>query len=153
MLQARNPEWTSLHVLDLFAGSGALGLEALSRGAAGAVFVEKNPAAAGILRENLQLLNIPGNKAVVVQKDAGKYVGHKAGQSFGLVFVDPPYGMSLLSRVVPKVVDNAWLDSKGVLCAEVEVKLEVFQEEFPGLALIKNKHYGQTRILMWERTS
>jgi 16S rRNA (guanine966-N2)-methyltransferase len=77
-------------VLDVFAGTGALGIEALSRGAASAVFVERNPAAVRALRENLRRTRFLG-RAEVVGADASRYLGRAEGPRFDLVLADPPY--------------------------------------------------------------
>ncbi|KAA1378511.1 16S rRNA (guanine(966)-N(2))-methyltransferase RsmD [Aeromicrobium fastidiosum] len=83
-----------VRVLDLFAGSGALGLEALSRGAEHAVFVEANAAAAGVVKRNLADLGASGN---VVRTKVERWVQDGDSDLFGLVFVDPPYAMSTAS--------------------------------------------------------
>src|SRR3990172_8994658 len=79
-----------LRVLDLFAGSGALGLEALSRGAASAVFVESDPAAVRIIERNVEKLGLAGTR--IVRSDALRYVA-AVEEAYDLVFVDPPYEM------------------------------------------------------------
>lgn len=152
MLQGEIKGWSGVRVLDLFAGSGAVGLEALSRGACRVVFVENEAGAAKILQENLQRLEIPMNRAQVVKKDARAFLDRKAKQGFELVFVDPPYGKNLLHQVLPGIIDYGWLVQQGILCAEVEAGLEVSPDSYTGLHLIKDKLYGQTRILMWQKT-
>ena len=153
MLQGEISDWSRIRVLDLFAGSGALGLEALSRGACRAVFVDNEALAAGILQENLQRLEIPMHRARVIKKDAASFLAQKAKQGFDLVFVDPPYGRNLLEQVLPGIIDHGWLGPRGILCAEVEARLEVSPESQSGLNLLKDKRYGQTRILMWQKKS
>src|SRR5947208_2259988 len=80
-------------VLDLFAGSGALGIEALSRGAASAVFVERDPAALRALRENLAALGLGRDVAEVRRSDAMRalHSAQRRGENYDLVFIDPPY--------------------------------------------------------------
>jgi 16S rRNA (guanine966-N2)-methyltransferase len=77
------------HVLDLFAGSGALGLEALSRGAASATFVEPEPTAVKAIERNLEKLGLEGR---LVRSDAARYIA-RTSERYGVVFVDPPYEM------------------------------------------------------------
>jgi 16S rRNA (guanine966-N2)-methyltransferase len=77
-------------VLDLFAGTGALGIEALSRGAARAIFVERAPRAVAAIRENLGRARV-AERAEVVRRDVDRYLDRRPERSFGLVFVDPPY--------------------------------------------------------------
>src|ERR1700731_1229167 len=81
-------------VIDLFAGTGAIGLEALSRGAGAALFVEHSAAASAILRANIQALHLEG-AARVLRRDARKLGTAPDGESFSLVFLDPPYGRGL----------------------------------------------------------
>lgn len=84
-------------VLDLFAGSGALGLEALSRGAAEAVFVERNPAVAAVLRENLATLGATGRAEIVVGDATGPLAG--IASPFDIVFLDPPFRSDMIGPV------------------------------------------------------
>ena len=106
------PMLPGARVLDLFAGSGALGLEAVSRGAASAVLVEREPALAAALRE--VAARLPGGDAVtVVQADATGWLGSQPDRQFDLAFVDPPFAAdswpSVLPALVPKLAASAWL--------------------------------------------
>lgn len=103
-------------VLDLFAGSGALGLEALSRGAAEAVFVEQARSAADQLRKNLDLLGFSG-QARVLQCDARRYLESAAGP-FDIVFLDPPFADDLLGEICHA------LERQGLLAEGAWVYLE-----------------------------
>ncbi len=90
-------------MLDLFAGSGQMGIEALSRGAAEAVFVDSSPHSVAVVRENLRACGLNG-AAVVVQGDALSYLVPRAGrQEFDYAFLDPPYGKGILQSVLPAV--------------------------------------------------
>ncbi|MGO9490339.1 MAG: 16S rRNA (guanine(966)-N(2))-methyltransferase RsmD [Solirubrobacteraceae bacterium] len=98
-------------VLDLFAGSGALGIESLSRGAASVVFVERDAAAARTLRENLDALGVPAEVAALRRGDAlaALHTARRRGETYDLVFIDPPYGESrrwgpVLSAVLPSLL-------------------------------------------------
>jgi len=106
------PMLSGARVLDLFAGSGALGLEALSRGAAEAVLVERDPALAAALRETVARLQ-GGDAATVVQGDALAWLASRSPQDFDLAFVDPPFGAGLwdevLPRLLPRLAADAWL--------------------------------------------
>ncbi|HXW10531.1 MAG TPA: 16S rRNA (guanine(966)-N(2))-methyltransferase RsmD, partial [Steroidobacteraceae bacterium] len=93
--------------LDLFAGSGALGLEALSRGAAEVLFVERDPQAADAIREALSLLGGPG---LVDRRDAFAFLSEAAPRPFDVVFLDPPYDRHWLPRLCAALESGGWLE-------------------------------------------
>jgi 16S rRNA (guanine966-N2)-methyltransferase len=133
-------------VLDLFAGSGAMGLEALSRGAASAVFVENDRAAADTIAKNLEKLRLTG--ATVVRDDAVRVLAADgaAGRRYDLVLIDPPYRMlagllPTLDRYLPPVLAPGGL-----------VVLESDAREEPELALPlrTSRRYGSVRITLFE---
>ncbi len=110
-------------VLDLFAGSGAMGLEALSRGARRCVFVESDRAACAVIRDNLEKLRLTG--ALVLQKDVFQALREErgAGRTYDLVLVDPPYGAwpdleQRLADALPSVLDGRRRDRRGDLCED-----------------------------------
>ncbi|MDQ2839214.1 MAG: 16S rRNA (guanine(966)-N(2))-methyltransferase RsmD [Actinomycetota bacterium] len=112
-------ELVGARVLDLFAGSGAVGLEALSRGAAAAVFVESDRRAAAVIGENIQLLGLPG--AVVHRCAAETYLAViGADEPYDLVFADPPYAMpaGAVANLLTVLADERWLRSGGVVVLE-----------------------------------
>jgi len=132
-------------VLDLFAGSGAMGLEALSRGAARAVFVEHDAEAVRAIERNLERLRLAG---AVLRRDAATALATEAaaGRKYDLVLVDPPYDVystlqPQLARYVPAV-----LAADGLLVVETEARVE---PELP-LALRTSRKYGQTRVTLFE---
>jgi 16S rRNA (guanine966-N2)-methyltransferase len=133
-------------VLDVFAGSGAMGLEALSRGAASAVFVERDRAAADAIVRNLEKLGLAG--ATVVRDDAARVLAAdaRAGRRYDLVLVDPPYRM--LAGLLPML--SAYLPS--VLEADGLVVVESDAREEPELSLRKrtSRRYGSARITLFE---
>ena len=122
-------------VLDLFAGSGALGIEALSRGAARADFVEKAPVSLAALRANLEALGA-GDSAVVHRADAVRFVAALAPAAFDLAFVDPPYRTGLSQQVVER-----WLQVPFASVLSVE---HAAHEELPGVG--DTRRYGSTAI-------
>jgi 16S rRNA (guanine966-N2)-methyltransferase len=133
-------------VLDLFAGSGALGIEALSRGATCAVFVERDADAARTIERNLDKLRLTG--ARVVRGDAVTTLAQEAaaGRKYDLVLVDPPYGMypdlqPQLSRYLPPV-----LAEDGLLVLETDARVE---PELP-LPQRTSRKYGSARITLYE---
>ena len=132
------------HVLDLFAGSGALGLEALSRGASKAVFVERDGDAARTIERNLDKLRLAGT---VIRKDAVTALATEAGsgRKYDLVLVDPPYDVYAdmepkLARYLPSV-----LTEDGVVVVETDVRVE---PELPFEQRTTRK-YGAARITIY----
>jgi 16S rRNA (guanine966-N2)-methyltransferase len=133
-------------VLDLFAGSGAYGLEALSRGAASAVFAESDPAACTAIRQNLEKLGLTG--ATVLCRDAIQVLVEEvgAGRRYDLVLADPPYRMFAsvqtgLATYLPHV-----LAEEGLAVVETHAKEE---PELP-LALRTSRRYGPARLTLFE---
>jgi 16S rRNA (guanine966-N2)-methyltransferase len=104
--------------LDLFAGSGALGLEALSRGAAEVVFVEQFPAASRTLQEQLTRLGGAG-KGRVMEMGAARFL-RSAPKPFDVVFLDPPFGTGALAEYIPMLDDGDWLKVGGLVYLENE---------------------------------
>jgi 16S rRNA (guanine966-N2)-methyltransferase len=137
MLESQGVDWPAVRVADIFAGSGSLGLEALSRGAREAVFVEKAGHAASLIRSNLEDLGVERSRWNLVRGDAARWLAGGRTGSFDLVFIDPPYGKVLAGE--------------GLLCAEVEAGLEFDDPPHAGLHLVRDKLYGQTRICIWRR--
>ena len=135
-------------VLDLFAGSGAMGLEALSRGAASAVFVESDADAVRTIERNLDKLRLTG--AAVLRSDAVRALATEtaAGRKYDLVLADPPYAMfadlqTQLARYVPAV-----LADDGLLVVETDAKVEPAIES---LELRTSRKYGSVRVTLFER--
>jgi 16S rRNA (guanine966-N2)-methyltransferase len=126
--------------LDLFAGSGALGLEALSRGAREVVFVEQAVAAARVLQE--QLIRFGADrKGRVVEMGATRYL-RAAAQPFDIVFLDPPFGRDALAEYVPMLDAGNWLNGGGLVYLENEKKAGV-PELPPHWELLKSKSAGE----------
>jgi 16S rRNA (guanine966-N2)-methyltransferase len=132
-------------VLDLYAGSGAMGLEALSRGAATVVFVEADADAARTIERNLDKLRLTG--ATVVRQSATVALTQEAaaGRKYDLVLADPPYSMTdydQLARYLPTVLSN-----DGLLVFESAARVE---PELPELAVRTTRKYGSTRVTVFE---
>lgn len=138
-------------VLDLFAGSGALGLEALSRGGASAVFVDAAGSAAKVLRTNIDALHYRDRTRVLV-KDAAKYVSElKPADCFDLVFLDPPYALApyVLSEILAGL--SAHLSPEAVTVLETSKKFP--PPEIPsGLQAYATKKYGDTLVTYLHQT-
>ena len=132
-------------VLDLYAGSGAMGLEALSRGAERAVFVESDPDAVRAIERNLDKLRLTGARVVRHDAVTGLAQEANAGRKYDLVLADPPYAMTnydSLSRYLPGV-----LAEDGLLVFESAAKTE---PELPGLTVRTSRKYGSTRVTVFE---
>ena len=114
-----SPGLQGLRVLDLFAGSGALGLEALSRGAAFCLFVETDETARGAIRDNVESLELFG-RTRIHRRDATDLGARpaSAGDAFGLVFLDPPYGAGLGERALASLSAGGWLAAGSVCVLE-----------------------------------
>lgn len=135
---------TGARVLDLFAGTGALGLEALSRGAECVCFVEDGRKAQKILSENIALLRA-GAKAKVLRRDARR-LGDNPGAAYDLIFLDPPYGKSLGEAAIQAALAGSWVAPEALIVWEENTPLDV-----PiGLRLIEARKYGDTTISFLE---
>ena len=131
-------------VLDLFAGSGQLGIEALSRGASGCVFVDKNTDAVQIIRRNLQHTNL-AEKAQVLGSDALAYLT-RPGDRFDLVFLDPPYASELLLPVLEKVAPL--INDGGIILCETDDTVTL-PEQVDRFALAKTYRFGHTYVWLY----
>jgi 16S rRNA (guanine966-N2)-methyltransferase len=150
MLAAREALFPGARVLDLFAGAGSVGIEALSRGAERGVFVELQAHVAKVLRENLQKLGLRPASAHVLLADVAKALPRLAGQTFDLVAIDPPYGQGLLPPTLAGIVAHGILAPGGVIVAEIEAGLELAASDVPDvLHCLTDRTYGQTRIILW----
>ncbi len=129
-------------VLDLFAGSGSLGIEALSRGAESAVFVENHRAAGEIIQKNLADTRLL-EKAKLYRGDALAFL-ESTRETFTLIFLDPPYDGGFYAPVLSKIAERGLLSPEGVLVLErrAEAQIEV-PENFE---IVKDRKYGKTAI-------
>ncbi len=151
MLEARGIFWPHTAVLDLFAGSGSLGLEALSRGANFVLFAEKNKKATQAITKTIAGFAIPPDTVKVCCTDVLKLLEKKTITAFHLVCIDPPYGKNLLIPTLKKVAENGWLAPDAFVLAEVEATATIDLEHVPPfLDLQQDRLYGQTRILLWK---
>lgn len=133
-------------VLDLYAGSGALGLEALSRGAAEAVFVESASGALAVLRENVASVGLPG---VVRAGKVAAVLAAGTAEPFDLVLADPPYAVEDLSGELGLLVSQGWVAEDAVVV--VERSRRAPDPDWPApLEPLRVKHYGETS-LHWAR--
>jgi 16S rRNA (guanine966-N2)-methyltransferase len=132
-------------VLDLFAGTGALGFEALSRGASAAVLVDSGRVAQGLIRRNIGLMGAD-TPATLVPRDATS-LGVNGGVAFDLVFLDPPYGRGLGERALASAREGGWIAPGAVVVWE-----EAAGPEPPaGFALADRRRYGGTVVTLLTR--
>jgi 16S rRNA (guanine966-N2)-methyltransferase len=136
-------DFEGARVLDLFAGSGALGLEALSRGARYAVFIEESAAARAAIRRNVEALGLTG-VTKIWRRDATKLGEASTFQPFHLIFCDPPYGKGLGERALAEAVNRGWAEQGAIAVLEERADTDIawsapFQE-------IDRRRYGDTEI-------
>ena len=144
-----SPGLRDQRVMDLFAGSGALGLEALSRGAAFCLFVETDAAARGAIRDNVEALGAKGElfgRTRIHRRDATD-LGPRPGADgapFDLVFLDPPYAKGLGERALAELVAGGWLAPGAV--AVFERGADEAEPETPGFERLDDRRYGAARV-------
>ena len=138
-------------VLDIFAGSGAYGLEALSRGASECTFIEKYSNCSNVLKENITSLDLEGVSNVIVQdaEAAIKSLGEN-GIKFDLIFTDPPYKYNTNKKLLIMIYQYDILNPTGTLVVEHSAKEEVPQEE-GDVSVYKQKTYGDTSISVFRK--
>jgi 16S rRNA (guanine966-N2)-methyltransferase len=133
-------------VLDLFAGTGALGLESLSRGALHATFVECGARPLALLRRNIALLGAE-NATRVIARDATR-LGRNPGDPFDLVFLDPPYAQGLGERAMTAALAGGWIAPAALVAWEEAVSTH----PPPGLTPLDSRRYGDTMITIFRST-
>ena len=134
-------------VLDLFAGTGQLGIECLSRGAASAVFVDRDQAALQIVRENLKTCGLNGT---LVNTDALSYL--KGGGTFDLIFIDPPYDSGLYDEVLRTVNQVDKLSEGGIIIVEARRDTPLPDMD-PPYRMLREYRYGKVKIRTYTKES
>ena len=136
-------------VLDMFAGTGQLGIEALSRGAASAVFVDRDQTAVKLVRENLKLTQLEAN-ASVINADSIEYL--KRGEKFDIVFMDPPYDTDLLNRSILVANEFDILKENGIIVCESKVE-KPMPELLEPYKKLREYKYGKIKITTYSRSA
>ncbi len=131
-------------VLDLFAGTGALGLEALSRGASSVTFVDDGRVSTKLIRENIAKLRRQDD-CILITRDATKL---GVGEPHSLVFLDPPYGRELGAKALNAAVEGGWIAKDALIVWEENAPQNAPQ----GFALLEHRRYGDTHISFMEFT-
>jgi 16S rRNA (guanine(966)-N(2))-methyltransferase RsmD len=141
--------------LDLFAGSGAVGLEALSRGARSATFVERDRRHLAVLRENVgaaEKRGVPAGACSVVCADVYRYLAAHSGQGFDVAFADPPYALGEergFADTLGVVAERGVVRPGGLFIAEAPSSLDA--SAVSGWELVRDRTYGRTRLCIWRR--
>ena len=136
-------------VLDLFGGTGQLGLEALSRGAVSAVFVDAGEPACRIIRENIKRTKME-SQATVVRSDYMAYL-NRCNQQFDFIFLDPPYAEVFLENALKRITEIDILSSGGIIVTERPTGKEL-PWEFEGYVRSKDYKYGNTLLTLYRKT-
>ena len=144
------PALDGARVIDLFAGSGALGLEAVSRGAGFALFVEIDPAARGAIRTNVETMQLYG--CTKLHRRSATDLGakpEKVGAPFDLAFLDPPYGKGLGEIALARLAEGGWVSQNAV--AVLEESARVTLKATPGWTLLDELSAGETTVRFFRR--
>lgn len=148
MLEARGMDWQGAIVLDLFAGTGSLAFEALSRGAAWAVLVDNSDELCKLIASNAMRLEL-ADKCRIVKQDALRFLRKPLGMKFNLVFIDPPYRRDYVSPALRLLDDKLWLAENALVVAEVEKGAQV---ETPACFSSEGRRlFGQTMVEIWKK--
>jgi len=136
--------------LDLFAGTGNVGIEALSRGARKAVFVEKDNRAAGAILQNVKTTGFADSSRLII-KDVYRALTQlgQAGETFDIVFLDPPYGMGFEVPVIKSLLELKILSPGGLVIAESS-KRDALPSMIAEISIIKQERYGDTMISFYQ---
>ncbi len=134
-------------VLDLFGGSGALSLEALSRGAHNSVICDIDQRAINLINQNAENLKLC-DKLKVFNKSAEQFLD-KNNDNFDIIFLDPPYNKGIIAPIIEKIISTNALSEEGIIVLESDNTDE--HGEFLGLSILKQRKYGRTYITVYKR--
>ena len=138
--------------LDLFAGSGAVGLESLSRGAKSVTFVERERRHLAVLKENVDGFRVQSTAVDVVAADAYRWLSAYSGPGFSIGFADPPYALGEekgYAQVLATLAERGVIRPGGLFIAEMTAVQKA--EETPDWELVRDRTYGKTRLCIWRR--
>ena len=139
---------SSTRVLDLFGGTGQLGIEALSRGARSAVFVDENKKACGLIQENLKRTHFE-KEGTVIRSDYAAFL-KQCREKFDIILLDPPYAEVFLENALKLITEIDILQSGGIIVAERPVD-KVLHCEFEGYTRSKDYKYGSTLLTLYKK--
>ena len=150
MLASRFGSFDQLKVLELFAGSGALSLEALSRGAESALLIDSGAVSAELIRDNIKRCGFQ-SRAIFIQQDIFKALPLvRSSAPFDLILLDPPYLKNLVPQALDQIDTLNLLSENGIICAESSNKEQ--WEDFGALKLLESRTYGTSRIHLYGLT-
>lgn len=141
------PNLNGIHVLDLFAGTGALGLEALSRGAEHCVFVDTGIEARGLIRGHIQEFGVAG-QVKLLRRDATDLGPVERIRPANLVFADPPYGKGLGEKAIASALAGGWIAPGALIVLEEQKGAEIAAPQ--GTEIVNQRDYGDTTITLLE---
>lgn len=146
-LESEFGSMNDLNFLDLFSGSGAVGVEALSRGAAKVVSVEQHQTTASIASKNFELVKGATGQFEVIAQDVRKFLSNPSEFKFDIIFIDPPYEFSNseVEKFLKKIIANKYLNESGIIAVERESRSKEFIWPAP-LQASKVRAYGQGSI-------
>ena len=133
-------------VLDLFGGTGQLGIEAMSRGAARCIFVDAREDACRLIKENLKRTKLEGT---VIRSDYMDYL-NRCKEQFSIIFLDPPYAEEYLENAIKRIAEIDILQTDGIIVAERPVGKD-FPWEFDGFQRSKDYKYGKTLLTIYRK--
>jgi 16S rRNA (guanine966-N2)-methyltransferase len=134
-------------VLDLFAGTGALGIEAISRGAAYALFVDEGVEARALLRDNVEALGL-GGVTRIFRRDATKLGPAHPLEPFSLAFIDPPYGKGLAEKALRSALEGGWLKPDALIVVEEAADVAFNAPE--GFSELERRRYDDTEFIVMQ---
>lgn len=137
--------------LDLFSGSGAIGIEALSRGAKYACFVEQNKIAADIIRQNLEFTHLKEQAEIFTCSAVSALVMLQGRERFHVVFMDPPYGKELELEVLRNPRFSQILRDKALIIIEADLETNLYEKELNGFRILKEKVYKTNKHIFLEK--
>lgn len=141
-------EIVGARVLDLFAGSGQLGIEALSRGARSCVFCDTSKDAVNVIRDNLEKTHFT-EKSIVLRVDYQQFLS-KCRESFDIILLDPPYAEIFLENAINRILQIDILSERGIIVCERPYE-KTLASEIPGLQTAKNYRYGKAAVTIYRK--
>ncbi|MFN2258094.1 MAG: RsmD family RNA methyltransferase, partial [Desulfuromonadaceae bacterium] len=136
-----------VQVLDICAGTGALGIEALSRGAGRSVFIDSSRQATELIAHNCRICNVE-EQAEIIKSGFSSALPRFKGSVFELIFIDPPYNKGMLREIITRISTLKLLASGGIICAE-ESKNAPVETDIRPYICIDTRTYGDTRICLF----